>query len=277
MDILVNLKNIQATHPDLLNWIGIFLAVIAIIISIILYFKAKPIKLLAYANRMFMIVTDRSTRIEGLAVTVHGRTAQVVTVNRIALWNAGNQTISCEDLSNIDPITIGPLQNTDVFDISILEQTRNVNQANLVEVTYKPNFREIKFDYLDPGDGILIHVVHNGDTSEEFGITGSIKGGCIKKRGSYPEAAIANPKVASIASLEESSGGELVSRRLSYRVLSVVSLVISILFMLKFLAKDGGSFDLVTCFSSILAGGLFFTLAGKHSPTPKIEKFNDPL
>jgi hypothetical protein len=277
VDTLVNLKNIQAILPDFLNWLGIFIGATAIILSIVLYLKTKPLKLLAYANRMFMVLTDRSMKIEGLEVTVHGLTTPVITVNRIVLWNAGNQTISSEDLSNNDPIIIGPPHNTDVFEIAILEQTRIVNQANLIDVTNKPNFRKIKFDYLDPGDGILIHAVHNGGANEEFGITGSIKGGCVEKRGSYPEIAIANPKVASIAAIEAVSGGELVTRKGSYLALNFVSLLLSIGFLLKFLGKDGMSFDLITSLSFLLAGGMFFILAGKYSSTPNLKKFDDPL
>ena len=277
MDILVNLKNFQETHPEFLNWISIFIGAIAIILSIVLYLKSKPLKLLAYANRMFMVVTNRSMKIEGLQVTVHGRTTPIVTVNRIAIWNAGNRTIFSEDLSDNDPIIIDPLHNSDVFEIAILEQTKTANQANLIEVTNNPNSREVRFDYLDPGDGILINVVHNGDSKEEFEISGSIKGGYVKKRGSYPESAIANPNVLSMATPEESSGGELAWRRIFYRILSFVSLVVSVLFLLKFLGKDGRSFDLITSFFSLLAGGIFFTLAGKHSPTPKLKKFDDLL
>ena len=272
MDILLYLKNIQETHPDFLNWISLFTGVIGIFLSIVLYLKSKPLKLLAYANRMFMVITDRSMRIGGLEVTVHGRTTPVVTVNRIAIWNAGNRTIFSEDLSKSDPIIIGPLHNAEVFEIAILEQTKISNQANFIDITNNPNSHEIKFDYLDPGDGILINVVHNGDALEEFKISGSIKGGSVKKRGSYPESVIANPKIASIEGL---SGGEVMSRRLFYRVLSVTSLVVSILFLLMFLGKDGRSIALVTSFFSLFVGGMFFTLAKKHSPPPKLKKFDD--
>jgi len=271
------MENFLTINPNFLSGVGVFFGIAATILAIVLYLKSKPLKILAYANRMFMVVTDRSKKIEGLDVTVDGQTTPVVTVNRIALWNAGNRTISSEDFSSKDPIIIGPSHNVDVFRIEILEQTRIANQPAFIKVTKKPNFYEIKFDYLDPGDGILTDFIHNGDANKEFGITGSIKGGCVENRGSYPDIAIVNPKVTSIAAIEAVPGGKLVTRSRIYYFLSFASLFVSILFLLKLLGKDGRSFDLITIFSFLIAGGMFFNLSGKHLPTPKLKRFDDPL
>lgn len=235
--MLHDLNEFVVEHSALISFISLAIGIVGIFLAIFFYLRSKPIKLLAFASRTFRVITDtdRSKKIKGLEVRVFGRLAPVVTVTRLALWNAGNRTIQFEDIAEKDPLRLLPTGVVEVFSIELLEQTKEANQVSFLEVQDNqdnPNAYKISFDYLDPGDGILINLVHSGMGLEEFKIVGSIKGGNVRRASSSPGIIRTIPVRGGPPIIKTESG------RQSIRRASLAFLALACLFSLLYLINQ---------------------------------------
>jgi hypothetical protein len=263
--ILNYLKEFWDTYSYLINLLGI---VIPIPLAFFFDRRNKPLKLITFASRTFPVITDRSKKIDGLHITISGRSSHIVSVCRLVIWNAGNRTINSKDIPQSDPIRVYPCENVDVFYAKIIEQTHQANQIKLREVNRYPNSYQIEFDYLDPSDGALLDIVHSGDVLQEFKLTGSIKGGAIKKGSSRAEiVTTALPQAATLESDDMSGRESLKSTVFPFLI------IISVLFgLIYFFTRNLGS--LLAGFISISAGVIFYIWIRRRYPPPKIKNFD---
>lgn len=265
--ILQHLKDFWENYSFLINLLGI---VIPIALTLFLYYRSKPLKLIYFASRTFPVITDRSDKIDGLQITISGRSAYIVSMTRFAIWNAGNQTIDSRDISESDPMTVCTCKHIDVFYAKILERTRQANQIRLGKISEYPNSYRIEFDYLDPNDGVLLDIVHSGDVFQEFELTGSIKGGAIIKGSSKAEiVTTAGTNVATLES-DDMSGRDIL------KAVVFSFLLVSVLFLLiAFFTKNLGSLLAGVISSSAVV--IFYNWRRKRYPPQKIKKFDSTL
>jgi hypothetical protein len=180
--ILEFIKN----EPTLINIISLGIGALGVALAGYFYIKSKPLKLVASACRSFRVISDRSQKVPGLEVSIHGKPASVVTVTRFAFWNTGNRTIESTDIPSTDPLIIHPTKEAHIFHIEVTEQTKRANQVTIGKADNGGEYA-LCFEYLDPGDGALINIVHSGKEADEFLLKGSIKGGIIGKTGASEE------------------------------------------------------------------------------------------
>ena len=94
---------------------------------------------------------------------------------RITFWNDGNDTLHGTDIAKEDPLRISfGAKDVTVLMSNVIKCTR---KANIFAVVKRRRLKELllQYDYLDPDDGAVIEVWHNGKQSE-IAIVGAIKG-----------------------------------------------------------------------------------------------------
>jgi hypothetical protein len=93
----------------------------------------------------------------------------------LVLWNAGEKTISGDDIVASDPLRIETQPQSEILSIVIVKATRQVLNLRLEQPLDPLNLALIKFDFLDAGDGAVLEILHTAQSSAAT-ITGTVKG-----------------------------------------------------------------------------------------------------
>ncbi len=171
----------KLTHSDIVNIISVCFGFVSILLAVYFYLKSKKTKILSYAQRSFRIITNRFSSIEGIQVSLFGEPVETVTSTRIAIWNGGNDTIHDDDIPVLDQVRIVPTASSKVHRLSIIETSNESSNMRIDEIKTPSTQWQVRFEYVDPGDGMVVEIVHDGTEESSFNIEGKLKGGRLKK------------------------------------------------------------------------------------------------
>ena len=153
--------------------IGLIVGLIGLSLTYVFYRKNLRIKipLFTVENRgpTGVIPEDLSE----LSFNYKGEEVKFFTVSRIAIWNAGKDTIHSTDVVESDPIQIVAEVGYKFLDANIRQV---INSSNNFKIKFCPKEILIDFDYMGYKEGCCVEVYHNGKTSWALQVSGSIKG-----------------------------------------------------------------------------------------------------
>lgn len=170
--------------------ISFLLGVFSFIWGIYTHLANKEKKKISYIVNSCGIV--RATKdIPEFKILYRGNAINDLTVTRVAMWNSCSRELNHTDIADIKPLTITSDDGTEILDARII---KNSNQSNNFTVNQKSSHDvEVQFDYMDKQDGIVVQILHTGSArhfslsgllkvNEDLSLSGSIKGGKLKKR-----------------------------------------------------------------------------------------------
>jgi hypothetical protein len=181
------IRQIVSANPELFSILGLAVGVAGLLVALIIYKTSKPRRLLAYATRTFRIISDKSRRVSGLKVLYNDRTVQSLSVTRLGLWNAGNETIRRDDIPSMLPPVIYSRKGVTILETQVLETTSLANKVELKACEDASGGYAVQFDFLDPSDGALFGITHDGVDVKDVAMTGGIIGGRIRCTRADPE------------------------------------------------------------------------------------------
>jgi hypothetical protein len=157
--------------------IGGVCSVIAIPLSLILYFKSKKERRPRFVSYSNNIILGLSNAIPDLKITYsgHGPPLENFTVTRFFFWNDGRETIAKLDVAKNDPLTITINEPFRILDATIVHTTSKANNVGIAVNREKKDIT-LTFDYLDHGDGTVLQIIHDGTSNSDLSFLGSIKG-----------------------------------------------------------------------------------------------------
>lgn len=153
-----------------ISWVGVIITLVisifAIILSIFLYFKSKQkYSLNHYINSTLLIDKNDTEKPDEVDILFAGKSVDKLYKTLIYIWNSSNLTIRKIDLETIDKLRLDIENNTEVLSVKVIHATRSVINFS-INSQIDSNNNEITFDYLDPKDGAVIEVFHNGDLND---------------------------------------------------------------------------------------------------------------
>lgn len=166
-------------NPGIAAIVGVVGTTSGIVLAVLFYKLSKPRKLLAYATRTFRVVPQGRIKIQGLQITYYGYPVESLSVTRLAVWNAGNESIRRSDLPASDRPVIYGGGGIKIFETSVIETSAAANNVGLTLVDHPIVGSAIGFDFLDPGDGAVFSVVHSGNKLTDIRLNGEIIGGRV--------------------------------------------------------------------------------------------------
>jgi len=173
------IKNFISGNPGIVAIVGVVGTISSIVLAVLFYKLSRPPRLLAYATRTFRVLPRARIKLQGLQITYYGYPVESLSVTRLAVWNAGNESIRRSDLPASDrPVIYGGGGMT-IFETTVIETSAAANNVGLTLVDHPIVGSAIGFDFLDPGDGAVFSVVHNGNKLTDIRLNGEIIGGRI--------------------------------------------------------------------------------------------------
>jgi len=161
------------------NWLGLtglVVGVFGVMVGIVLYYRAKRIRLPAFVVHPLRtrIVDKRTINAPNLQVLHNGQpiTGQNVTSVTIYFWNGGRQPISGTDVKQEYRISLGEGEDTTLIHANILKVTRPVCASRIVFAEPMGNRVAIAFDFLEYGDGVAVQLFFIGNPNVPIHVTG---------------------------------------------------------------------------------------------------------
>lgn len=111
----------------------------------------------------------------GARMTFEGATVKRLAKSTVVLWNAGNEVLRGEDIVVCDPIRVRFGDDTRVFSTEVVGTTKTTNGACVQAVANAPHELAVTYDYLDPGDGLVLYALHDGGSGHPR-VVGAAKG-----------------------------------------------------------------------------------------------------
>lgn len=156
-----------------LPWVGTIAGIVGVALAVIFYLKGKRRPRLCSKKEEFSVIGNPGARFPGgLQILFRGVEVNRVTSTRVYLWNAGNTTIDSSHLLKSDPLRL-QIEEGELLEFDIDRRTRAVNDFK-AEKSEDGSALLLSFEYLDPGDGASIIVIHSGG-KRKAQILGSVK------------------------------------------------------------------------------------------------------
>lgn len=156
------------------GWVGTVVGLAGIVLAIIFYLRSKRKAKLAFQHDHVMLVGGRGAAFpDEVEIRFSGTIVPRITASSIVIWNCGDRTINGSDVVAGDPLRLELPDAGRVLKHEILRQTRSVNGWRVDQPA--PNLLSLAFEFLDPGDGISVEVIHS-EASSKLDCKGTIKG-----------------------------------------------------------------------------------------------------
>lgn len=155
--------------------IGIGGIVISIIISCYFYFRSQIGPRPSMQVKSIKIISkDSDYNLKDVDITFKGQKLDVLNKIYIFFWNNGKKTINGSDIVKSDMLKLTFIAG-EILAVNIIKRTREVNKVSFKVSDDFSNEGIINFDFLDPGDGFVLEILHTSNSLYPI-LSGVIKG-----------------------------------------------------------------------------------------------------
>jgi hypothetical protein len=137
--------------------------VAGVIAAVVFYWRSRRGGRIAYQQESFGVVGgERSVFSDEVSIFYQGHEVPRLTSSAIYVWNSGRRTIRGEDIVERDPLRIAIGDNKRILNANVAAATRDVIDFRATVDRHNPGGALLSFDFMDPGDGARIEVIHTG-------------------------------------------------------------------------------------------------------------------
>lgn len=142
------------------GWIGTTVGVLGVALAVLFYRRSKPKSRLAYqSDHVTVVGGSRAAFSEDVEIRFAGTPVPLVTKSQYVVWNAGNTLARGSDVVASDALRLETSHHGRILKYAIAKQTRPANGWVLSHL--EPRALRLEFDFLNPGDGVFIEVIHS--------------------------------------------------------------------------------------------------------------------
>lgn len=150
------------------------ITILSLCFAIISRWIDRKKKQLSTSRRVSSIISGGKTRPSKLKAQYDGKEIDSLTVTQLFIWNSCNTVIRSSDIAMSDPLRIICRETSEILESRIIKTSAEANGFKLIqeigsEVT-------ITFDYIEPGEGVMLQVLHTG-THKDLALNGTVIGG----------------------------------------------------------------------------------------------------
>jgi hypothetical protein len=154
-----------------INVIFLVLAIAGILSSIYFYIRSRRERRLVFHVRTFPLIRKSIGTVPELSIAYRGKPVTTLSLTRLALWNAGSQTITKADIVASEPLRVRAEGEGEILaaQVSFTRRPAAHLAANLDAMSIL-----LSFDFLDQSDGGILDIYHSGTL--KFDVVGNILG-----------------------------------------------------------------------------------------------------
>lgn len=166
---------IEQLQNGFVSWaILAFCTVFGVIFSLYQFQKDRNKREFSVSKNGYLVVKNGKKKIHSLSILFDGKEVDNVTITKITIWNSGSEDIRREDIASERPLILKASKNVEILNAEIIVQTDSTNKFSIISVT--ADVIHLDFEYANRNDGIVIQVIHTGN-SDDLSFDCKIKGG----------------------------------------------------------------------------------------------------
>jgi hypothetical protein len=140
----------------------------------ILYRRGQRTQKPRYAIETLALIGKVASELDQLQIQFAGKQIPQLSLTKVAIWNSGRATIRAEDVASADQVEIVLPGEAEILQARVHWASDEVNCFGL-EVAANLKRVRVRFEYVDHGQGAVIHVLHSGPPTR-LELHGTIKG-----------------------------------------------------------------------------------------------------
>ncbi len=157
-------------------WLGTTIAVLGIIVSLVIYRASQIGARFVYQRRSIRLIGfDHANFPQDVEVLYRGTRVARLTKSRVIYWNSGKQIVLGLIIVADDPVRCELSSDDLVLEVLVVKHTRDANKFTATIANGRRNCVILSFDYLDPGDGAVVEILHTA-SDRHPAIKGTIRG-----------------------------------------------------------------------------------------------------
>ena len=146
------------------GWVGTIVGAVGAgvgVLGLLLYRRSRIPGIITFQSRNVSLIGGGRTMLPGdIKVLYRDTEVPRLTSSTIWFWNAGKTTVRGEDIVRIDPLRLR--FGGEVLNVRVEKVSREAIQITTETPDGKRNTVGCGFDFLDPGDGAVLKVLHSG-------------------------------------------------------------------------------------------------------------------
>ena len=156
------------------GWVGPIVGIAGLALAVVFYLRSRNPSIVAIQSNDVSMIGRGAVFPDDVEVRYRGTPVPRLTSSTVWIWNAGKKTVRGSDIVAHDPLRLH--FGGDVLNVRIINMTREA-----LRIKAKTSEEEARgtvcwdFEFLDPGDGGVLEVLHNG-SDEAPKYTGTIIG-----------------------------------------------------------------------------------------------------
>ena len=168
------------TNTSLLNSASIFLTLLFGILTIFFYLKSRNKKSIVFYSRTINLINDDTEKFDSVEITYQGEKINKLALTQISFWNPGNSVLESSDIAPRNPLKIVASEDSLMYEIEVVSTTHDAQNIMLSPLPiengkHSQNEMYLNFDFIEPGGGGVVQVLHTG-SDKSLNIIGIVKG-----------------------------------------------------------------------------------------------------
>jgi hypothetical protein len=145
------------------GWVGSVLGLLGLGFAYYFFKRDHRVKRLSYGSLSISLIQPTDGIASDIEVLFRGRKIEQVSMTLFIIWNHGNETIRGSEIAYADPLCLcmPDDRGEEILEAQVKRITRPAINMALTKCDGDDARRLITFDFLDPGDGASIEVLHN--------------------------------------------------------------------------------------------------------------------
>ena len=143
------------------GWIGSLIGLIGLIAAILFYRTSRiNARLCFQVQALRLIGREYQALPDEIEILYKGNKVDRLTKVNIVIWNSGKATLDGNNLIKEDPVRFEVNKDERILSANVLKTTRKYIDFKAFVNTKAENQLLCSFEYLDPGDGAVIELLH---------------------------------------------------------------------------------------------------------------------
>ena len=166
----------DAVDDWVFNAVTTIIGVVGVTVALIAYFRPRKRLRLSYQtiSTPYFAEDDYALPSE-LVMTFNGERVERLSKTTLIFWNSGTEVLKGEDIVRSEPLRICLDADDRILSHQVAGVSKKTNQVQVDRTEGAFNELSLRYDYLDPRDGLVLEIMHNSKRRRPV-IRGAVKG-----------------------------------------------------------------------------------------------------